>query len=49
MYYLIFLVNNMDVIEIKYVLLVVYNSEKKMKVLIWLSIEFMVYVKWKFR
>lgn len=29
MYYLIFLVNNMDVIEIKYVLLVVYNSEKK--------------------
>lgn len=31
MYYLIFLVNNMDVIEIKYVLLVVYNSEKKWK------------------
>lgn len=43
------LVNNMDVTEIKHVLSAVYNSEKKMKVLTQLSIEFMVYVKWKFR
>lgn len=49
MHYSILLVNNMDVTEIKHVLSAVYNSEKKMRVRTQLSIEFMVYVKWKFR